>query len=57
MIQLLTSSCDTWRMMTFDALLLLSCSVMSNSFDPIDCSTAGLSVHHHLLELAQTHVH
>ena len=25
--------------------------------DPIDCSTPGLPVHHHLLELAQTHVH
>ena len=25
--------------------------------DPMDCSTLGLPVHHHLLELAQTHVH
>ena len=25
--------------------------------DPMDCSTPGLPVHHHLLELAQTHVH
>ena len=25
--------------------------------DPMDCSTAGLPVHHPLLELAQTHVH
>ena len=25
--------------------------------DPMDCSTPGLSVHHQLLELAQTHVH
>ena len=25
--------------------------------DPIDCSTLGLPVHHHLPELAQTHVH
>ena len=25
--------------------------------DPMDCSTPGLSVHHHLPELAQTHVH
>ena len=28
-----------------------------NLCDPIDCSTPGLPVHHHLLELAQTHVH
>ena len=25
--------------------------------DPMDCSTLGFSVHHHLPELAQTHVH
>ena len=25
--------------------------------DPMDCSTSGFPVHHHLLELAQTHVH
>ena len=25
--------------------------------DPMDCSTPGLPVHHHLPELAQTHVH
>ena len=25
--------------------------------DPVDCSTPGLSVHHQLLELTQTHVH
>ena len=26
-------------------------------YDPMDCSTPGFPVHHHLLELAQTHVH
>ena len=26
-------------------------------FDPMDCSTPGIPVHHQLLELAQTHVH
>ena len=26
-------------------------------WDPMDCSTPGLPVHHHLLELAQTHGH
>ena len=25
--------------------------------DPMDCSTPSFPVHHHLLELAQTHVH
>ena len=25
--------------------------------DPMDCSTPGFPVHHHLLELAQTHIH
>ena len=25
--------------------------------DPMDCGTPGFPVHHHLLELAQTHVH
>ena len=25
--------------------------------DPMDCSTPGLPVHHHLPEFAQTHVH
>ena len=38
-------------------LLLFSCSVVSDSFDPVDCSTPGFPVHHHLPELAQTHVH
>ena len=31
-----------------------SCLTLS---DPMDCSTPGSSVYHHLLELAQTHVH
>ena len=30
---------------------------MSNSCDPMDCSTSGFPVHHQLLELAQTYVH
>ena len=34
-----------------------SCSVMSNSLQPMDCSTLGLPVHHQLSELTQTHVH
>ena len=32
-------------------------SVVSNSCDPMDCSTPGLPVHHHCLEFAQTHIH
>ena len=28
-----------------------------NLCDPMDCSTSGFPVNHHLLELAQTHVH
>ena len=31
-----------------------SCSTLC---DPMDCSTPGFPVHHHLPELAQTHVH
>ena len=37
--------------------LLFSRSVMSNSLQPMDCSTPGFPVSHHLLELLQTHVH
>ena len=35
----------------------LSRSVVSSSLQPMDCSMPGFSVHHQLLELAQTHVH
>ena len=34
-----------------------SCSLLSDSYDPMNCSTLGLPVQHQLLELAQTHVH
>ena len=34
-----------------------SCSVVSESLRPMDCSTPGLPVHHQLPVLAQTHVH
>ena len=45
--------------MYFSAISLsqFSCSVVSNSLRPVDCSTPGFSVFHHLLELVQTHVH
>ena len=44
----------------FDHLLLLllfSCWVVSDSLRPMDCTTPGFRVLHHLPELAQTHVH
>ena len=34
-----------------------SCSVVSDSFDPMDCSMPGLPVHHRILAFTQTHVH
>ena len=34
-----------------------SCSAMSNSLRPQDCSTPGFPVHHQLPKLAQTRVH
>ena len=38
-------------------LLLFSCPIMSDFCDPMDGSMPGLPVPHHLLELAQVHVH
>ena len=38
-------------------LLLFSCSVTSDSLQPMDCSMPGCPVHHQLLEFAQIHVH
>ena len=34
-----------------------SCSVMSNSLRPMDCSIPSLPVHHQLPDFTQTHVH
>ena len=45
---------------TLVQFLCLCCSVAQSSLtlcDPMDHSTPGLPVHHHLLELAQTQVH
>ena len=36
--------------------VVVSCSVVSDSLQPTDCSMPGFLVLHHLLELAQTHV-
>ena len=41
----------------FLSLVQFSLSVMSDSFDPRDCSTPGLPVHYQLWELTQTHIH
>ena len=37
--------------------VLLSHSVMSNSCDPMDCSTPGFPVRHELPEFTKTHIH
>ena len=38
-------------------LSLFSHSVVSDPFNPMDCSTPGFPFHHQLPEPAQTHVH
>ena len=38
-------------------LIQFSHSIMSDSCDPMDCSTPGFPVHHQHSELAQTHIH
>ena len=44
-----------------DILYTIHCCSMAQSrpalCDPMDCGTPGFPVHHHLLALAQTHVH
>ena len=42
---------------TVVSLLLFSCYIVSDSFDPMDCSTPGFPLLHHLSEYAQTHIH
>ena len=37
--------------------ILFSHSVMSDSLQPLDCSTPGFPVLHYLLEFAEIHVH
>ena len=53
--------CPGWTVGTVSIqsplLLLFSCSVVSDSLRPHGCSMPGFPVLHHLLELAQTHVH
>ena len=40
-----------------ETLELFEHSVMSDSLQPMDCSTSGFPDHHQLAELAQTRVH
>ena len=40
-----------------EAVNQFSCSVVSNSCNPMDCNIPGLPVHHQLPEFTQTHVH
>ena len=40
-----------------EAVSQFSCLVLSDSCNPMDCSTPGSPVHHQFPELAQTHVH
>ena len=41
------------KLLLFSTLLLFSCSAMSNSLRPHDCSTPGFPVLHHLLEFVE----
>ena len=45
------------KVMTNLSSVQFSRSVMSNSLQPMNCSTPGLPVHHQPLEFTQTHVH
>ena len=47
-------NCPSWL---FCCSVHSSRTVMSNSLQPMDCSTPVLPVHHQLPEPAQTHVH
>ena len=43
-----------WIMVLRKVKVTKSCSTLC---DPMDCSTPGFSVHHHLPEFPQTHIH
>ena len=49
--------CNTTELYTQNSLLLLSHQSCPTFWDPMDCSTPGLPVPHHLLDLAHVHVH
>ena len=50
------SHCFLFSVYLTSLLLLFSPLIMSNSSQPMDCSTPGFPVLHHLPEFAQTHV-
>ena len=67
-LQLFGKHCTHWflksifkicfqRKICLSTQLLFSQSVVSNSWDPMNCSTPGFPVHHQLPEVAQTHGH
>ena len=41
----------------FSTSVHFSCSVVSDSLRPLNCSTPGLLVNHQLLEFTKTHIH
>ena len=45
------------RGFVYGFIVQFSCSIMLTLYNPMDCSTPGLPVHHELPELTQTHVH
>ena len=47
----------TWYVYLMEYSVQFSCSVVSNSLRPKDCSTPGLPAHHQLPEFTQTHVY
>ena len=46
-----------WKFQFSKVSVQFSCSVVSDSLWPMNCSTPGLPVHHQLPEFTQTHVH
>ena len=46
-----------WWILSSFAVVIVNCSVCPTLCDPVDCSTPGFPVLHHLPEFAQTHIH
>ena len=46
-----------WRRLSLSSFTSVHLSVVSDSFNPMDCSTPGFPVHHQLPKLTQIHVH
>ena len=49
--------CTVFKFLCMFSSVQFSCLVVSNSLQPMDCSTPGLPVHCQLLQFTQTHVH